>query len=222
MASPTFPVLQELPRTLRSAYYSLSAYLPRFPAPHSSQPTRLPAASPSSPALQKLHRLAVSSPDYGGNLYEVLHEEDYRECVANIGGDDLTWLVDYLDKVCALHRLLHSVLNPAQALDDLESSSEAYRKCRRELRTICGTNGILPTSFTPLSQLQYTGEEPFADGAYGEVFHGTLDGSKVCIKRIKVYTKDSPKKAMKACPRSRCFPSTGPPHKKHRSSVKRS
>ena len=167
---------------------------------HSSQPTRLPTASPSLPALQKLHRLAVSSPDYGDNLYEVLHEEDYRECVANIGGDDLTWLVDYLDKVCALHRPLHSVLNPAQALDGLEPSSEAYRKCRRELRSICGTNGILPTSFTPLSQLQYTSQEPFADGAYGEVFHGTLDGSKVCIKRIKVYTKDSPEIAKKVCP----------------------
>ena len=60
-------------------------------------------ASLNLPALQKLHRLAVSSPDYGDNLYEVLHEEDYRECVANLWGDNLTWLVDYLDKVCTLH-----------------------------------------------------------------------------------------------------------------------
>ena len=224
MASPSSPVLQKLPRTLQSAYSSLSACLPCFPAPHSSQPTGLPTTSPSSPALlphfpaphssqstglptasqslpalQKLHRLAVSSPDYCDNLYEVLHEEDYQECAANLRGDDLTWLVDYLDKVCSLHRPLHPVLNLAQALDGLEPSSEAYRKCMHELRTICGTNGILPTSFASLSQLQYTSPEPFAEGARGEVFHGTLDGSKVCIKRIKVYTKDSPEKAMKVC-----------------------
>ena len=52
MASQSPPVLQKLPRTLRRAYSSLSAHLPRFRVPRSSQPTSLPAASPSLPALQ--------------------------------------------------------------------------------------------------------------------------------------------------------------------------
>ena len=49
----------------------------------------------------------------------------------------------------------------------------------------------------PLSQFLNIDAEPFASGGYGEVFHGTLDGSRVCIKRIKVYTKDPAEKAMK-------------------------
>ena len=149
MASPSSPVLQKLPSTLRRAYSSLSAHLPRFPAPHSSRPTglpmtslsspvlQLPMASPNSPALQKLHSLAVSTPDYCDNLYGVLHEEDYRESVANLADDDLTWLVDYLDKVCELlidpcipfstqPRLL-TVLNlPARLIGSACASSEPY------------------------------------------------------------------------------------------------
>jgi hypothetical protein len=39
--------------------------------------------------------------------------------------------------------------------------------------------------------------EPFAEGGYGEVYKGVLDGSRVCIKRVRVYTKDAPEKARK-------------------------
>ena len=35
---------------------------------------------------------------------------------------------------------------------------------------------------------------------------GTLDGSKVCIKRVKVYTQDGPQKAARVRHRCRHFP----------------
>jgi hypothetical protein len=58
--------------------------------------------SPSSPALQKLHRLDTSSSDFEDQLCNVLYGEEYVQCVLNLEGDDSVWLADYLDEVrCA-------------------------------------------------------------------------------------------------------------------------
>ena len=54
--------------------------------------------SPNTPALQKLHRLKGSSPDFYDQLSDVLYGEEYQQCVPILQGDDLVWLVDYLDK----------------------------------------------------------------------------------------------------------------------------
>ena len=40
--------------------------------------------------------------------------------------------------------------------------------------------------------------EPFAAGGYGDVYKGTLDGTGVCVKRVRVY-QDSPQRATKVC-----------------------
>jgi len=48
------------------------------------------------------------------------------------------------------------------------------------------------------AELLNIGSEPFASGGFGDVYGGTtLNGSRVCIKRVRVYTKDPPKKAIK-------------------------
>jgi len=65
----------------------------------------------------------------------------------------------------------------------------------RELRTICGARGILPTSYTHSSHLLNLDTKPFASGGYGDVYHGTLNGSRVCIKCVRVFTGD-PQKAV--------------------------
>ena len=57
-------------------------------------------SSPSSPALQQLYHLDRSSPDFHDQLCNVFYESEYSQCVPNLVGDDLVWLVDYLDKVC--------------------------------------------------------------------------------------------------------------------------
>ena len=41
------------------------------------------------------------------------------------------------------------------------------------------------------------GPNPFIAGGYGDVYEGTLNGSKVCIKRMRVYTRDDPQRAAK-------------------------
>jgi len=56
--------------------------------------------SPNSPALQKLYRLDRSSPaEFHGQLSNVLYGEEYQRCVPNLQGDNVVWLIDYLDEV---------------------------------------------------------------------------------------------------------------------------
>ena len=68
---------------------------------------------PSSPALQRLHRLDGSSPDFHDQLQNAIRGEEYVQCEQNLEGDDLVWLVDYLDEVRRHVALPHSPLKPA-------------------------------------------------------------------------------------------------------------
>ena len=104
---------------------------------HSSQQRRaflmLP---PNSPVLQQLDRLDRSSPEFQDQLYTILRGEEYSQCARDLQGDDLVWIVDYLDKVChcvalpPLHssrRRLLMVSIPRLPLPESASvSSEAY------------------------------------------------------------------------------------------------
>ncbi|KAF9644320.1 kinase-like protein, partial [Thelephora ganbajun] len=139
-------------------------------------------SSPSPPVLQELHRLDRSSSRFHDQITNVLYGKEYMRCVENLQGNDLVWLVDYLDG----------------ALGVLDPSSPAFRKCLHKLRSICGTSAILPTSYTISSDLLDVSQDPFASGGYGDVYQGTLEGEKVCIKRVRVYTQDGPQKSNKA------------------------
>ena len=153
-------------------------------------------SSPNSPTLQQLDHLDSSSTDFHNQLCNVLHGEEYSRCMTNLQGDDLVRLVDYLDKVRRRRVTFpNSPLKLAQALDNLDPSGPAFRKCLRELRNRCSAGGILPTSYTLSPHLLNVGSEPFASGGRGDVYEGTLDGSRVCIKRVKVYTQGDPQKA---------------------------
>lgn len=50
--------------------------------------------------LQQLRNLDGSSPGFHKQLSNILYGEEYRQCAPNLQGDDLVWLVDYMDKVC--------------------------------------------------------------------------------------------------------------------------
>ena len=77
-------------------YTSQPATLPRHSPSQLSQCLMSP---PSSQVLQQLHLLSGSPSVFHDQLINVLYGEEYRQCVPNLQGDDLVWLVDYLDKV---------------------------------------------------------------------------------------------------------------------------
>ena len=69
-------------------------------------------SSPSSPVLQRLHRLDSSSPDFQDQLCNELYGREYMQCEQNLEGDDLVWFIDYLDKVRRRIALPHPPLKP--------------------------------------------------------------------------------------------------------------
>lgn len=66
---------------------------------HSPSQSRTPMSSPNLPTLQRLYHLDRSSSGFHDELSNLLYGEEYQQCVPILQGDDLVWLVDYLDKV---------------------------------------------------------------------------------------------------------------------------
>jgi len=58
---------------------------------------------------------------------------------------------------------------------------------------------ILPPSYTLSSDLLEIHPNPFGSGSGGDVYHGTLDGSKIRIKRVRGYTQDELQDCAKVC-----------------------
>ena len=50
-------------------------------------------------ALQQLHNLDRASPLFLEQLSDLIRGEEYRNAVPNLQGEDLEWLVEYLDGV---------------------------------------------------------------------------------------------------------------------------
>ena len=58
-----------------------------------------------------------------------------------------------------------------------------------------------------ISSLALTiGRHPVALGGSGDVYEGSLNGLKVCVKRIQIYSKESPAKATEVRCRRHYFP----------------
>jgi hypothetical protein len=69
--------------------------------------------SPDFPILQQLDRLDGSLSGFHDQLCNLLYGEEYIQCARDLQGDDLVWLVDYLDRVRRRIALPHSPLKPA-------------------------------------------------------------------------------------------------------------
>jgi len=127
---------------------------------------------PSRSPLEQLHRLDRSSLEFHDQVSNVLYGEEYKQWVPTIEGDDLVGLVGYLDEV----------------LDNLDPASPAFQKCLHELKDICGTKMILPPSYT-LSSQDLTVGQAIAPNGSSDLHEGKLNGSSVCIKRIKTHSE---------------------------------
>ena len=146
---------------------------------------------------EELRGLDKSSSKFHDQISSILYGREYKTSVPNLQDHDLVRLVDYLEEVRRRVPLLHSRLNLPEALNTLDPPSSAFRKCLRELRHICGSRTILPTSHILSSSLLVTSSHPVASGSCGDVYEGTLDKSKVCAKRVRAYIMDGPARATK-------------------------
>ena len=71
----------------------------------------------------------------------------------------------------------------------------------RELRQICHTKTILPTSYTfKSSQILHIRRDPIVSGGFGDVYEGVLNGSKIYVKRVRIHSQGGPANPKK------CFP----------------
>src|ERR1700712_1327634 len=68
--------------------------------------------------------------------------------------------------------------------------SFAFRRCLSELRSMCGIKAILPTSYALSFNCLSIHTEPFTSGEHIDVYGGTLGGSRICVKRARVYQDD--------------------------------
>jgi hypothetical protein len=91
---------------------------------------------PSPPVFQGLERLDRPSSEFNSQLSNILVGQEYKQCVPNLQGEDLVWLVDYLDKVCRpiflsplplkQRRLSIVLILPVQDSRNVSASSEVY------------------------------------------------------------------------------------------------
>ena len=155
--------------------------------------------SPSSP-LQSLRGLDRASPHFHSQLIDLLRGNEYRDVIPSLEGEDLAWLVDYLDDV-SLHNVSpipHSPL--AQALCEIsDPSGVTFRELLDKLSEICSVKSVLPKACV-LS---------------GRLHEGTLNGSEVRIRRVRMHAKGDPQKLKEVCIPWHIFPLPGA-HKSHR------
>lgn len=69
-------------------------------------------------------------------------------------------------------------------------ADDVFRRCLHKLRTICSNHSILPSSYTISGDLARVGDYPVAIGGFSEVWKGTYNGRKVCIKLPRIFEKD--------------------------------
>ena len=159
--------------------------------------------SPSNP-LQTLRDLDRTSPHFHNQLIDLLRGNEYRDLIPNLEGKDLTRLVNYLDKV-SLHNvppIPHSPL--AQVLCEIsDPSSVPFREPLDELKRICGLKNVLPEACK------------LSDSLLGCVYEGTLNGSKVRIRRVRTHSNGDSQKVKEVCTPWHVFPLPGA-HRSHR------
>ena len=81
-------------------------------------------------------------------------------------------------------------LNPSQVLD-LYHGGLTFERTLRKLQRICVARTLLPSSHVLLSEALNTDEYPFSSGGFSDVYRGTCDGLKVCVKKLRVVSPTS-------------------------------
>ena len=146
---------------------------------------------PSHRILRRINSLDRVSSNFLVQLIKCLSGDGYDYPVTfvfefgNVDDRDKIWLIWYLDKVrgCVSSYLLSTEL--LQVLGDLEYDEPGYRICQMQLQAICRLCGRLPPSCTLSVSSLVPAADPTPIGPYEIICEGTLNGLKVCAKKLK-------------------------------------
>ena len=69
----------------------------------------------------------------------------------------------------------------------------------RTLRSLCGSWGILPASYTLEGEVTVDSKCPWTCAGFGEIWYGTWGSEKVAVKVIKITSSADPEKLKKVC-----------------------
>ena len=141
----------------------------------------------TSQVLRHLYSLETSSPEFHRQLYRLLQNDEEEEYLSTLQGPELTELVDFLDTVRALPSVSFELTDRAsQALGVTLVTDDISRRCLHKLQLICSNYGILPSSYAISGELTRVGNDPIGTGGFADVWEGTHNGIKVCIKCLRV------------------------------------
>ncbi|KAF9644343.1 kinase-like protein [Thelephora ganbajun] len=122
--------------------------------------------------LRVVFRILDKSSLRYSDLVSIFCEKQFRERVSSLQHEDVAQLVDYLDSI------IHT----------LEPASSASQMYLRRLAWACSTQKILPKSCTISDTLLNTGGRPCASGILADMYEGSLDGFKVCVEKVRMYS----------------------------------
>ena len=152
--------------------------------------------------LHQFRDLNQSSPEFPNQLTSLLLERGFKDRVGSLQDNDSAWLVEYLDNVRTPVILTDSPPKLVQALNILYPASPiSFRKCLHELRAICGSRKILPQSCMFPGSPPSTVGWPIASKGSCDMYEGSIDDSKVCVVRLRVYSNGGPETAKSVCDR---------------------
>ena len=145
----------------------------------------------ASRLLQNLYSINTSSPDFPRLLYGLIRQDEEEKYLSSLKGDELTRLVNFLDEVCTLPLASRSVTKQIlQALSVIPTTDDVSLQCLHKLQAICGHNMTLPSSYTISGEIARVGDRPVALGGFADVWEGTRNGKKVCVKWLRVSLND--------------------------------
>lgn len=92
-------------------------------------------------------------------------------------------------------------------MDVLSNLPEYRKRTLRLLRSLCGSWGELPSSYTLRGEVKLLDNRPFAPASrYVEVFQGMFRDEMVAVKALTVYASEDPNRVKKVGITSCCHP----------------
>ena len=146
----------------------------------------------TSQVLQHLYSLDTSSPDLPRYLHCLIQHDEEEQYLCSLEGLELIRVVNFLDDVCPFplaSLLLQVVKKTAQILGVAPIVDDVFQRCLHKLRAICSRHAILPSSCTISGHLARVGDSPVALGGFSDVWEGLHNGTRVCIKHLRVSEK---------------------------------